>query len=70
MTTPRKPEVRELLDYPVAGRNISKGELALRMGVSVSTIDNLIISGDFPSPKRLGKIPMWSGEQLIEAGIL
>jgi predicted DNA-binding transcriptional regulator AlpA len=68
--TPKKPGVRELLDYPVAGRNIRKDELALRIGVSVSTIDNLITSGHFPTPKRLGKIPMWSGEQLIEAGIL
>ena len=70
MTTPKKPEAMELLCFPVAGRNIRKDELALRMGVSVSTIDNLITSGHFPSPKRLGKIPMWSGEQLIEEGIL
>ena len=70
MTTPRKPEARELLDYPVIGRNIRKDELALRMGVSVSTLDNLITSGQFPSPKRLGKIPLWPGEQLIKAGIL
>lgn len=70
VTTPKKPEVRELLDYPVAGRNIRKDELALRMGVSVSTVDNLIISGNFPPPKRLGKIPMWSGELLIREGIL
>ena len=70
MTTPKKPELKELLYYPVSGRNIRKDELALRMGVSVSTIDNLIVSGHFPSPKRLGKIPIWSGEQLIEAGIL
>lgn len=70
MTTPKKPEARALLDYPLVGRNIRKDELALRMGVSVSTIDNLIVYGHIPSPKRLGKIQLWSGEQLIRDGIL
>ena len=70
MTTPKKPETRELLDFPVAGRNIRKDELALRMGVSVSTLDNLIANGQFPAPKRVGNIPLWSGVELAEEGIL
>ena len=70
MTTPKKPETRALLDYPVLGRNIRKDELALRLGVSASTIDNLIVAGEFPAPKRLGKIPLWSGDLLVEEGIL
>ena len=70
MTTPRKPDVRELLGYPVTGRNLRKDELALRMGVSASTLDNLVADGRFPAPKRVGKIPMWSGELLIREGIL
>ena len=70
MTTPKKPEARALLDYPVLGRNIRKDELALRLGVSVSTIDNLVVAGEFPAPKRLGKIPLWSGAHLVKEGIL
>lgn len=70
MTTPKKPQVRQLLDYPLVGRNIRKDELALRMGVSASTLDNLIADGRFPAPKRLGKIQLWSGEYLIREGIL
>ena len=70
MPTPKKPETRELLDFPVVGRNIRRDELALRMGVSVSTIDNLITTGQIPAPKRVGKIPLWSGEYLIREGIL
>ena len=70
MTTPKKPEARALLDYPLVGRNIRKDELALRMGVSASTLDNLVADGRFPAPKRLGKIPLWSGDLLVEEGIL
>lgn len=49
-------------------RLISAKELAERLGISIRTLEDLIVRGEIPSPMRFGRARRWEPE-LVERWI-
>ncbi len=44
---------------PPSRRGLSRGEAAGYIGVSPTTFDKMVLSGDMPGPKRVGTRKIW-----------
>ena len=70
MATPKRLELDERLRLPLEGRNLRIDEVSARTGIAQSTVDKLVLNGDFPPPQRIGMTKVWPAALLISDGVL
>ena len=70
MATPKRLELEQRLRIPLDGRNLRIDEVSVRIGIAQSTVDKLVLDGDFPPPQRIGTTKVWPAALLIADGVL
>lgn len=70
MATPKRLELEQRLRLPLDGRNLRIDEVSIRIGIAQSTVDKLVVDGEFPAPVRVGTTKVWPAALLIADGVL
>ena len=70
MATPKRLELEQRLRLPLDGRNLRIDEVSVRIGIAQSTVDKLVVDGEFPTPVRVGTTKVWPAALLIADGVL
>ena len=70
MATPKRLELDQRLRLPLDGRNLRIDEVSVRIGIAQSTVDKLVVDGEFPAPVRVGTTKGWPAALLIADGVL